>query len=225
MVMIGDSGTGKTSLLLRFAEGVFSPDYRITIGVDFKIKTLKVDDKHVKLQIWDTAGQERFRSVSQAYFRNSDACIAVYDITKRETFESLETQIYNFLTYSVSSDRPSSYFNQDIEFDRREYHQDDGLQMLKNIVLVGTKADLLSEQPRQVSFKEAVEFANKMGLAGVLETSSKTEEELPNIEDSFYICACNCVNKAQRQQEAEEARRRSSKARPPSPLPDKVEKS
>jgi hypothetical protein len=64
IVMIGDSGTGKTSLLLRFAEGIFSADYRITIGVDFKIKTLKVDDKYVKLQIWDTAGQERFRSVS-----------------------------------------------------------------------------------------------------------------------------------------------------------------
>ena len=89
--MIGDSGTGKTSLLLRFAEGSFREDYSVTIGLDFKIKTLKVDQKHVKLQIWDTAGQERFRSVSQAYFRNSDACIAVYDITKRASFENLET--------------------------------------------------------------------------------------------------------------------------------------
>lgn len=88
--MIGDSGTGKTSLLLRFSDNMFHADYRCTIGVDFKIKTLKVDDQLVKFQIWDTAGQERFRSVSQAYFRNSHACIAVYDITKRSTFESLE---------------------------------------------------------------------------------------------------------------------------------------
>jgi predicted GTPase len=64
IVMIGDSGTGKTSLLMRFAEGSFRDDYSITLGLDFKIKTIKVDKKHVKLQIWDTAGQERFRSVS-----------------------------------------------------------------------------------------------------------------------------------------------------------------
>lgn len=103
--MIGDSGTGKTSLLLRFADNIFNPDHRITIGVDFKIKTLKVDNKLIKLQIWDTAGQERFRSVSQAYFRNSDACLAVYDVTKRGTFESLENQIENFLAYSVDKSR------------------------------------------------------------------------------------------------------------------------
>jgi GTPase SAR1 family protein len=83
--------------------------------------------------------------------------------------------------------------------------------MLKNIVLVGTKTDLLSDHPRQVTFKEAIEFANKMGLAGVLETSSKLEHEKSNIEDSFYICACNCVSKEKREKEAEEALRKSSR--------------
>ena len=71
IVMIGDSGTGKTSLILRFADNIFSTNYRCTIGVDFKIKTLQVDKTTVKLQVWDTAGQERFKSISQAYFRNS----------------------------------------------------------------------------------------------------------------------------------------------------------
>jgi Ras-related protein Rab-1A len=62
-----------------------------TVGVDFKMKTMKVDDKIVKMQIWDTAGQERFRSISQSYFRNAHGCIAVYDVTSRASFESLES--------------------------------------------------------------------------------------------------------------------------------------
>jgi small GTP-binding protein len=84
VVLIGDSSTGKTSMLLRFAENIFNEHYICTIGVDFKIKTLIVDGyKTIKLQIWDTAGQERFRSISQAYYRNSHGCIAVYDIANR----------------------------------------------------------------------------------------------------------------------------------------------
>lgn len=90
IVLIGDSGVGKTSLLLRFAEDVFNATPLQTIGVDFKIKTLKIDDKIVKVQVWDTAGQERFRSISQTYFRNAHACIAVYDVTSKTSFESLE---------------------------------------------------------------------------------------------------------------------------------------
>ena len=89
VVLIGNSGVGKTSLLLRFSDDVFNASPLTTIGVDFKMKTLKVDDKVVKMQIWDTAGQERFRSISQSYFRNSHGCIAVYDITSRASFEAL----------------------------------------------------------------------------------------------------------------------------------------
>ena len=91
IVMIGDSGTGKTSILLRFTDNIFNLNQITTIGVDFKIKTFKIDESLVKLQIWDTAGQERFKSISQAYYRNSHACIAVYDITKRASFDSLES--------------------------------------------------------------------------------------------------------------------------------------
>ena len=91
IVIIGNSGVGKTSLLLRFADDVFNASPLSTVGVDFKMKTMKVDDKIVKMQIWDTAGQERFRSISQSYFRNAHGCIAVYDVTSRASFESLES--------------------------------------------------------------------------------------------------------------------------------------
>jgi small GTP-binding protein len=86
IVMVGDSDTGKTSILLRFSENMFSKTYKCTIGLDFKIKTLQVDESILKLQIWDTAGQERFKCLHPSYFRNADGCIAVYDITERHTF-------------------------------------------------------------------------------------------------------------------------------------------
>lgn len=98
VVLIGDCNVGKTSLLLRFSDNIFNENPFSTIGVDFKIKTLKVDDKIIKMQIWDTAGQERYRSISQAYFRNTHGCIAVYDITNRESFESLKEQVKTYLS-------------------------------------------------------------------------------------------------------------------------------
>lgn len=100
IVLIGESNSGKTSMLLRFADSVFSDKYLCTIGVDFKIKTLKIDDKIVKMQVWDTAGQERFRSISIAYYRNSHGCVAIYDITNRQSFDAIEEQIQSFISYS-----------------------------------------------------------------------------------------------------------------------------
>lgn len=100
IVMLGDSNTGKTSLLLRFCEGTFNPGQNCTIGIDFKLKNVKIDKKIIKLQLWDTAGQERFKSMSNNYIRNAHGCIAVYDITRRESFLNLEQQILDFLTYS-----------------------------------------------------------------------------------------------------------------------------
>ena len=99
VVMIGESGVGKTSMLLRFTDNTFNPLPFTTVGVDFKLKTLRVDDKLIKLQVWDTAGQERYRSISQAYFRNTNGCIAVYDINSRTSFESLEQQILTYLSF------------------------------------------------------------------------------------------------------------------------------
>ena len=77
-------------MLLRFSDDIFNQNPLTTIGVDFKIKTLKIDNKFIKMQIWDTAGQERFGAISQTYFRNAHGCIAVYDVTRRESFEALE---------------------------------------------------------------------------------------------------------------------------------------
>ncbi|CAH2054286.1 unnamed protein product [Thlaspi arvense] len=88
VLLIGDSGVGKSSLLLSFISSSVE-DLAPTIGVDFKIKQLKIRGKRVKLTIWDTAGQEKFRTLTSSYFRGSQGIILVYDVTKRETFLNL----------------------------------------------------------------------------------------------------------------------------------------
>ena len=89
ILLIGDSGVGKSCLILRFAENMFIDSYISTIGVDFKIKTISLFGKIVKLQIWDTAGQERFRTITTSYYRGSHAILIVYDITSMESFRNV----------------------------------------------------------------------------------------------------------------------------------------
>ncbi|OMJ82977.1 hypothetical protein SteCoe_16188 [Stentor coeruleus] len=89
IVMIGDSGVGKSCLLTRYAEDEFNESYTATIGVDFRSKILTVDNNFVKLQIWDTAGQERFKAITTTYYRNSDAIILVFDKNSHDSFRHI----------------------------------------------------------------------------------------------------------------------------------------
>lgn len=87
LVLIGDTGVGKSCLLMRFSDDTFTESFISTIGVDFRFRTVKVGDKTAKLQIWDTAGQERFRTITSAYYRNADGIILVYDVTRQDSFD------------------------------------------------------------------------------------------------------------------------------------------
>jgi len=100
LVLIGDSGVGKSCLLLRFADDSFTESYISTIGVDFRFKTLAVGNKFVKLQIWDTAGQERFRTITSAYYRGADGIIMVYDVTNKESFDHVQDWLQEVNRYS-----------------------------------------------------------------------------------------------------------------------------
>ncbi|KAK9052567.1 hypothetical protein SSX86_029196 [Deinandra increscens subsp. villosa] len=90
LVLIGDSGVGKSNLLSRFTRNEFSLDSKSTIGVEFATRSIQLDDKVVKAQIWDTAGQERYRAITSAYYRGAVGALLVYDVTRHVTFENVE---------------------------------------------------------------------------------------------------------------------------------------
>ncbi|EPS65268.1 hypothetical protein M569_09510 [Genlisea aurea] len=145
LLMIGDSGVGKSSLLLSFTSDTFE-ELSPTIGVDFKVKHVSVGGKRLKLAIWDTAGQERFRTLTSSYYRGAQGIIMVYDVTRRDTFTNLSD------IWAKEIDLYST--NQDC---------------IK--MLVGNKVDKESE--RVVSKKEGIEFARQYGCL-FIECSAKT---------------------------------------------------
>ena len=145
LLMIGDSGVGKTCLLIRFANQTYSPSFITTIGVDFKTKILRLDDgKRVKLQIWDTARQERFRTITTFYFCGAHGIMLVYDVTDRKTFIAIQ-----------------SWMNQ------IDIHAD----VHVNKFLVGNKCDVEEDQ-RAVSYDEGKALAKEYNIC-FYETSAK----------------------------------------------------
>lgn len=95
LIIIGDSGVGKTNILMKFCEQEFKQNYVATIGVDFKIKTIQVEDKRFKLQIWDTAGQERFKNITQTYYKGAVGIILAYSVTEESTYDNIGTRHAN----------------------------------------------------------------------------------------------------------------------------------
>ncbi|XP_048597073.1 ras-related protein RABE1a isoform X1 [Brassica napus] len=122
LLLIGDSGVGKSCLLLRFSDGSFTTSFITTIGIDFKIRTIELDGKRIKLQIWDTAGQERFRTITTAYYRGAMGILLVYDVTDESSFNNIRNWIRNI-----------------------EQHASDNV----NKILVGNKADM--DESKRVS--------------------------------------------------------------------------
>eukprot|EP01099_Mayorella_cantabrigiensis_P009049 TRINITY_DN971_c0_g1_i1.p1 TRINITY_DN971_c0_g1~~TRINITY_DN971_c0_g1_i1.p1 ORF type:complete len:210 (+),score=50.69 TRINITY_DN971_c0_g1_i1:60-689(+) len=95
LLLIGDSGVGKSCLLLRFSDDSFTQNFIATIGIDFKIRTIELDGKRIKLQIWDTAGQERFRTITTAYYRGAMGILLVYDVSDQKSFANIRNWIQN----------------------------------------------------------------------------------------------------------------------------------
>lgn len=152
LLLIGDSGVGKSCLLLRFSDDTFTTSFITTIGIDFKIRTIEMDGKRVKLQIWDTAGQERFRTITTAYYRGAMGIILVYDVTDESSFNNIRNWIRNI-----------------------EQHASDNV----NKILVGNKADM-DESKRAVSHERGQALANEYNL-NFFETSAKTNMNVEKV--------------------------------------------
>jgi Ras-related protein Rab-11A len=142
VVLIGDSGVGKSNLLSRFTRNEFCLESKSTIGVEFATRSIQVDGKTIKAQIWDTAGQERYRAITSAYYRGAVGALLVYDITKHVTYENVERWLKELRDHADSN---------------------------IVIMLVGNKSDL--KHLRGVSTDDAQAFAEKEGLS-FIETSA-----------------------------------------------------
>ncbi|XP_057693733.1 ras-related protein Rab-8B-like [Corythoichthys intestinalis] len=126
LLLIGDSGVGKTCLLFRFSEDSFNTTFISTIGIDFKIRTIELDGKRVKLQIWDTAGQERFRTITTAYYRGAMGIMLVYDISNEKSFENIKNWIRNIEEHASSDVEKMVLGNKCDMTDRRQVSKDRG---------------------------------------------------------------------------------------------------
>uniref|UniRef100_A0AAQ4PKL7 small monomeric GTPase n=1 Tax=Gasterosteus aculeatus aculeatus TaxID=481459 RepID=A0AAQ4PKL7_GASAC len=126
LLLIGDSGVGKTCLLFRFSEDSFNTTFISTIGIDFKIRTIELDGKRVKLQIWDTAGQERFRTITTAYYRGAMGIMLVYDISNEKSFENIKNWIRNIEEHASSDVEKMILGNKCDMSDRRQVSKDRG---------------------------------------------------------------------------------------------------
>lgn len=148
LLLIGDSGVGKSCLLLRFADDSYTDSYISTIGVDFKIRTVELDGKVIKLQIWDTAGQERFRTITSSYYRGAHGIIVVYDVTDQDSFNNVKQWLNEIDRYASET-----------------------VQKL----LVGNKCDMVSK--KVVEFETAKQFADSLNIT-FLETSAKNAQNV-----------------------------------------------
>ncbi|KAE8714878.1 Ras-related protein RABA5a [Hibiscus syriacus] len=142
IVLVGDSAVGKSNLLARFARNEFYPNSKSTIGVEFQTQKMDINGKEVKAQVWDTAGQERFRAVTSAYYRGAVGALLVYDISRRQTFDSIGRWLNELQTHS---------------------------DMNVVTILVGNKSDL--KEGREVSTSEGKALAEAQGLF-FMETSA-----------------------------------------------------
>jgi Ras-related protein Rab-1A len=101
LVLIGDTGVGKSCFLLRFTDDVFNETFVSTIGVDFRFRSMKIDKSVVKLQIWDTAGQERYRTITSAYYRGADGVVMLYDVTSESSFAHVKDWLIEVNRYAA----------------------------------------------------------------------------------------------------------------------------
>eukprot|EP00297_Palpitomonas_bilix_P025704 CAMPEP_0113902334 /NCGR_PEP_ID=MMETSP0780_2-20120614/21786_1 /TAXON_ID=652834 /ORGANISM="Palpitomonas bilix" /LENGTH=205 /DNA_ID=CAMNT_0000895115 /DNA_START=108 /DNA_END=725 /DNA_ORIENTATION=- /assembly_acc=CAM_ASM_000599 len=161
VIILGDSGVGKTSLMTQYVNRKFNNHYKATIGADFLTKEVVVDDRLITMQIWDTAGQERFQSLGVAFYRGADACVLVFDVNVTKTFENLDSWRDEFLVQAGPRDPDNFPF-----------------------VVLGNKIDL--ENERVVPKKRAETWCQNKGGITFFETSAK---EAVNVEKAFQHVA------------------------------------
>jgi len=147
IVLLGNLGVGKSSLISRFTDNVFDEDQLSTVAVDYKLKQIQVDNTFMRIQVWDTAGSEKFRSIARSYYRGCQGFMIVYDITNEESFKDIEIWLLEIEKYGDGQlDRP--------------------------ILIIGNKSDM--EEKRKVSFEDAQKKYSNRSNFRLTEASART---------------------------------------------------
>ena len=165
VILLGNSGVGKTCLINQFVNKQFSSQYKLTIGADCYTKEMTLNDQQVTLQIWDTAGQERFQSLNAAFYRGADCCILTYDVSSLSSFKALDGWMDEFLIQSSSPDPENFPF-----------------------IVIGNKMDL---PDRAITTKKGRSWCENRSDIPYFETSAK---EGNNVEDAFRTITMKALN-------------------------------
>lgn len=171
ILIIGESGVGKSSLLLRFTDDTFDPEQAATIGVDFKVKTLTVDGNKAKLAIWDTAGQERFRTLTPSYYRGAQGVILVYDVANKASFTKLDAWLNELETFATKHDMVKMLVGNKIDKEKREVSKEEGLKFARKHHMLFIEASAKTKEGVQCAFEELVEKI--LQTPGLWETSGR----------------------------------------------------
>jgi len=179
LLMVGDSGVGKTSLLLQFTQGDFNVQMRSTVGVDLKVKMMKFRNKITKLTIWDTAGQERFRTLTSAYYRGAHGIILVYDVTSRESFQNIKDWLKEISIYSTNDDVVKMLVGNKIDKStERQVTKDEAIAFARSESMLYVESSAKNKTGVQQAFEELIEKI--LDVPALLETNK--EEKKSNVQ-------------------------------------------
>jgi len=151
LLLIGDTGVGKSAILNRFSDNIFNKECVTTIGVDFRIKKFKIGNDIIKVELWDTTGNKTFRDILKAFYKRTDCVLFIYDITEYNSFKNIKKWLKETELYAP-----------------------------KNVkkIIVGNKLDLVDL--RQIDYKESLDFANKINI-DYIETSAKNNSNIEEL--------------------------------------------
>lgn len=205
LVLIGDSGVGKTAILLRYSDNIFNASFISTIGIDFRIKTIEVNGTRVKLQIWDTAGQEQFHSVASSYYRNAHGIMLIYDISSAESFIHISKWVANIGKNAPTNVKQVLIGNKcDVEEGKRVIEKDRGTMLAKELdmpfietsakanINIDTIFELLTVLIMESDVEKNKEQLDVVRLTETDETRKKKQKGCCK-QSSWSMCVSVCV--------------------------------
>ena len=167
ILTIGESGVGKTCILRRFVENKFLKNHLATIGIDFKTKTLNINNQEIKLKIWDTAGQERFRNITTQYYKGADGIVLVYDVTDEASYEKIKDWMDQILSNTQQEEIGLVLLGNKCDMEPRNVTEEQGKKMAEDLKISYFETSALNGQGIKEAFEQLTRDIMKKKGVGV----------------------------------------------------------